>query len=216
AHITAFYTAKGNDGKEALAIAYDDVKAAFEYYLEHYNNNRPIIIASHSQGTSHAYHLLKDFFMNDTLKNRLVAAYIIGMPVNPDSLKFLPPCNAPDQTGCYCTWNTFARDYYPAYYDNGLVHAICTNPLSWTTDSIYTAASLNEGGILRNFEKVHPNICDAQVHAGMLWINKPDFPGSKILNFKIYHLVDYNLFYSNIRTNVQQRIDTYWKAQSLH
>ncbi|MEO6166685.1 MAG: DUF3089 domain-containing protein [Chitinophagales bacterium] len=62
AHITAFYAAKGDDGREALDIAYSDVRAAFQYYLEHYNNGRPVIIASHSQGTRHAEHLLKDFF----------------------------------------------------------------------------------------------------------------------------------------------------------
>ena len=33
-------------------------KAAFQYYLEHYNNGRPFIIASHSQGTYHAKRLI--------------------------------------------------------------------------------------------------------------------------------------------------------------
>ena len=66
-------------GKQALDFAYQDVKAAFEYYLKHYNNGRPIIIASHSQGTWHAESLLHDYFENDsTLRKRLVAAYLIG------------------------------------------------------------------------------------------------------------------------------------------
>jgi hypothetical protein len=38
------------------------VKTAFLYYLQHYNNGRPIIIASHSQGATHGKRLLKEFF----------------------------------------------------------------------------------------------------------------------------------------------------------
>lgn len=211
AQISAFYNAKSNDGRQALDVAYEDVKAAFEYYLENYNHGRPLIIASHSQGTRHAERLLKDFFTADSLKNRLVAAYLVGMPVNPDSLPFLPPCSTPDQTGCYCTWNTFASNFYPSYYKNGLINAICTNPLSWRTDTAYVAADQNLGGVLRNFKKEYPHLCDAQVHEGMLWINKPHFPGSRLTHIKIYHLADYNLFYLNIRKNVQDRIDAFRK-----
>jgi hypothetical protein len=211
AHISAFYTKNKADAKAALDLAYSDVKTAFQYYLDHYNNGKPFIIAAHSQGTLHAYHLLEDNFKEGTLKNRLVAAYLVGMPINPDSLSFIPPCNSPDQTACYCTWNTFSRNYYPSYYEDGLVHAICTNPLSWSCDSTYVAASLNKGGVLRDFEKLYPGLCDAQVHEGMLWINKPDFPGKSFLNIKIWHIADYNLFYMNIQENVQRRINAFWK-----
>ncbi len=80
AHLKAFY----NDDKEkdsiAFALAYRDVKNSFKYYLEHFNNGHPIIIASHSQGTLHAGKILKEFFEGSLLKNRLVCAYIIGMP----------------------------------------------------------------------------------------------------------------------------------------
>jgi len=53
------------DSSEAIAafeLAYRDVKAAFLYYLEHNNSGRPIIIASHSQGSTHAKRLLKELF----------------------------------------------------------------------------------------------------------------------------------------------------------
>ena len=52
AHIRS-YDYYNQGGKEAFRVAYSDVKAAFEYYLTHYNQGRPIIIASHSQGTTH-------------------------------------------------------------------------------------------------------------------------------------------------------------------
>jgi hypothetical protein len=61
ANLLAFYTDDKEKAKTSFDIAYDDVKAAFEYYLKNYNHGRPIIIASHSQGTLHAGRLLKEF-----------------------------------------------------------------------------------------------------------------------------------------------------------
>ena len=69
ANLRAFYTDDKKMANAALELAYEDVKNAFEYYLKNYNNGRPIIIASHSQGTFHAGKLLKDFFENKLLKN---------------------------------------------------------------------------------------------------------------------------------------------------
>jgi hypothetical protein len=59
--IKCFYDTTGT-GEEALNFAYADVKRAFEYYMAHYNNGRPVIIASHSQGTRHARQLLERLF----------------------------------------------------------------------------------------------------------------------------------------------------------
>jgi hypothetical protein len=211
AHISAFYSKNKADGKQALDLAYEDVKKSFQYYLDHFNIGRPFIIASHSQGTVHAVHLLKDFFREGNLKNRLVAAYLIGIPVNPDSIKFIAPCADSNQTGCICSWNTFAEGYYPKYYNMGYKYAVCTNPLSWNITSEYCSDTLNKGGVLRKFKKVVPHLCDAQVHEGLLWINKPNIPFGNLSPYKIYHIADYNLFYMNIRENVERRIHLFWK-----
>lgn len=211
AQISAFYTQKKNDGEKALEIAYEDVKAAFEYYLAHYNHNRPFIIASHSQGTYHAQRLIRDFTQDPELRQRLVAAYLVGLPVNADTLKLIPPCQSPDETGCFCTWNTFARNYYPKYYRFGLNHSVCINPLSWKPGDAYCPDSLNLGGVLWNFSKIYPGICDAQAHEGLLWISKPRLAFFKFYPVKIYHVGDINLFYFNIQQNVADRINAYFK-----
>lgn len=62
AHIYSFFSKDTLASKNALALAYADVETAFTYYLKHYNNGRPIIIAAHSQGTLHAGMLLKKYF----------------------------------------------------------------------------------------------------------------------------------------------------------
>ncbi|MEO1253816.1 MAG: DUF3089 domain-containing protein, partial [Bacteroidota bacterium] len=64
AHIGIYYADNLPLKVEALEFAYTDVKRAFEYYLKNWNNGRPIIIASHSQGTNHATKLLREFFEN--------------------------------------------------------------------------------------------------------------------------------------------------------
>ena len=107
ANLEAFYTKNKNAANAALDTAYQDVKNAFEYYLEHYNNGRPIIIASHSQGTWHAGRLLKEFFEGKPLEKQLVCAYIIGLPVFTDYFSELKPCEDSTATGCFVSWRTF-------------------------------------------------------------------------------------------------------------
>jgi len=82
AHIRS-YAMYNQGGKQAFEIAYADVKAAFEFYLKHYNKGRPIIIASHSQGTTHTRRLLKEFFDGTNLQKQLIAAYLPGMGMRP-------------------------------------------------------------------------------------------------------------------------------------
>ena len=213
AHIGVYYIDNLPLKVEALDFAYQDVKNAFEYYLENWNNGRPIIIASHSQGTNHAVNLLRDFFENRPLMDQLVAAYIVGMPLDKGTFSYIPTCNDSDDTGCWLTWNTYAKDYYPKDHDFWYADALNVNPLSWTTDTAYVSADYNKGGILRNFRKIRPGISDAQNADGMLWIDKLNFFWSFLINWDRYHIVDYNLFYINIRENVEERVKSYGAAK---
>ncbi len=209
AHIAIYY-ADLELRKEALALAYQDVRQAFEYYLEHYHQGRPLIIASHSQGTDHAVTLLKEFFDGKAaMQEKLVAAYLVGMPIKRDTFKEIAPCTTPDQVGCWLTWNTYKKGYYPPHHDYWYGGAFNINPLSWMDNDEYMGFDANKGGILKNFKKIRPGVSDAQSVDGLLWINKPRFFGNFLINWNRYHVVDYNLFYTNIKENVQLRVDTY-------
>ncbi len=211
AHISAYYSSNKDDNEKSLALAYSDVSNAFKYYLDHYNNGRPIIIASHSQGTTHANRLIKDFFEGKPLMKQLVCAYLIGMPVYDSTFTILKPCSNAGENGCFVTWRTYARNYFPKGYSKPPHETVCTNPLIWTTDSVYASRDMNKGGILKNFNHVIPRLTDARVLNGVLRIHKPHFPGKIFVNFKNYHIVDYNLFYLNIRENAQQRVKKFLK-----
>jgi hypothetical protein len=214
ANLQAFFTSDRQTGEAALDTAYEDVKAAFEYYLQNYNKGRPIIIASHSQGTRHAGKLLKEFFEGKPLQNQLVCAYIIGLPVFVNYFPQMKPCEDSASTGCFISWRTFEEGYESPVIKQEKLKAYVINPLSWTTDSILAGAELNKGGILRNFNKVIPGLVHAQVHGNILWVNKPRFFGSIFLTMKNYHIADYNLFYDNIRENVGARIRAFFEKAS--
>ncbi len=206
ANLNAFYTKYKDSAEAALDLAYKDVRNAFEFYLKNYNNGRPIIIASHSQGTWMAGRLLKEFFEGKALQKQLVCAYIIGLPVFTNYFTQLKPCIDSTETGCFVSWRTFQRGYVAPYIEKETLKAYVINPLTWTMDTAFAPASLNKGGVLRNFNKVIPGLVNAQIHGNVLWVNKPKFLGSIFLKTKNFHIADYNLFYENIRENVGTRI----------
>jgi hypothetical protein len=192
------------NGPKALAFAYQDVKRAFQYYLEHYNHGRPIIIASHSQGTYHARRLLAEFFDSTDLKKRLVAAYVIGYAFNEKTYKNLKPCENAGQTGCYITWASYKTGYEPG--PSVLYGNVCVNPVSWSRDTIAIDKSKSLGGILLSFNHEYKSDCATQVHHGLLWVTT-DLP--IVRHWNIMHIADYNLFWFDIRANVRHRVNAF-------
>jgi hypothetical protein len=214
AHLSAFFT-NSQESRDAFDTAYADLKKAFEFYLEHYNHGRPIIIAGHSQGGMMSERLLKEFFDGKPLQQKLIVAYLVGWPIPQNSFEHISVCNDSLQTGCFCGWRTFKKGYVPEYVGTEPSVSFVTNPLSWKTNNEYVDEQKNKGSILRDFEKVIPHATDAQIHDGVLWSGKPKFPGAVFYRSKNYHIADINLFYMNIRENVEQRIRSYYRSQSL-
>ncbi len=211
AHLRAFYIDK-NESKKYFDTAYNDVKNAFEYYLKYFNNGRPIIIASHSQGTLHAGRLLKEYFENKPLCNKLVCAYIIGLPVPENYFTSIKQCTDSNAIGCFVSWRTFQRGYDDdPYITKENFKALVTNPLSWNSDTAIISSSFQQGAILFKFNKIKKNILNANIHKNVLWISKPNIFGKFLYRNKNYHVGDINLFYINIRQNVKNRIDMFWK-----
>ncbi len=209
-------TAEGNSRK-ALNLAYTDVRAAFQYYLTHYNQGRPIIIAGHSQGTDHAIRLLHEFFDHDPkLRRRLVAAYLIGFKVRANEYQTIRRCPDSLATGCFVSYNSVAtgNDFEP--FRNSAV----TNPLTWTSDTLLAPASLNRGGVSQRFRHIDPHVTDAKIHQGLLWVTPPHkwgyprflLPGVWVMRHS-YHIADYSLFYMNIRENAKARVRA-WQLSS--
>ena len=213
AHYAVFLTPNAQDKEQALRLAYEDVRTAFRYYLDHHNDGRPIVIASHSQGSLHAELLLREFFDGQPLQSRLVAAYIPGRAVKPDAFRNIAPSRSPDQTGVFASWCTFLEGYYPESYESYYKGAVATNPLTWDASPDYAPASLNRGGVALKF-RFAPNLADARSVDGMLWIKKPYVRGRAWVRIKNWHRADMNLFYMNIRENAELRIGRFLDHRS--
>ena len=208
AHLSAFYTTQLDDASHALNLAYEDVKKAFQYYLDHYNSGRPIVIASHSQGSYHTMRLLKDFFDGKELQKQLVMAYLVGRAIPQDAFAYIKPCFDEAGTGVWASWNTFSRDYTPKNYEKYYLKALSINPLLWNAAEEFAPKEMNHGGVGLKFTMV-PRLADAQNHSNLLWINKPYVNGRNLLRTKIWHRADMNLFYMNIRENVALRVKVF-------
>ena len=217
AHYYSFVTQNREDRIKAMDVAYSDIKAAFEYYLQNYQQGRPIVIAAHSQGTAHAKRLLKDFFDGKPLQKKLVFAYltgdITGVPVQPDDFQTIKAAQTPQQSGGFASWHTYARGFFPdKYAANHLESCVSPNPLTWSLNEDYAAKTLNKGGVGLKFTFI-PQLADAQVHRGLLWINKPYVRGRTLLRNKVWHTADINLFWQSIRENVALRIEHYIRQE---
>ena len=216
ATLYSFFDEQTPSGQAALDLAYTDVKAAFQYYLAHYNQGRPIVLAGHSQGTAHATRLLHEFFDHDPkLRRQLVAAYLIGFKVRPDEYQTIRPCPDSLATGCFVTYNSVAAGHdFPPFHPYA-----ATNPLTWMLDTLLAPAALNRGGVGMDFKRLDPRVTTAQIHHGLLWVTPPKpggyprflLPGRPELRHS-FHIADYGLFYMNIRENAQARVRA-WTQQ---
>lgn len=212
ANINAYYSLNRQAAERALDNAYADVKAAFEYYLAHYNNGRPIVIASHSQGSTHSQRLIKEFFDGKPLQNQLVAAYIVGMDLNPNQYTSLTECTKPSQTGCICGWRSYESGFVPLYIKLEQFNSIVTNPLTWDAAKPKASRNANKGTTLGLFDVIVPKLADAEAKARVLWVNPGSF--SDEIGTNNYHVMDMNLFYVNIRENVKLRVNSFAPAVS--
>lgn len=206
------------DGKKAFEVAYSDVKCAFEYYMEHYNNGRPFIIASHSQGSDHAVRLIQEYIDRDSvLRKKMVTAYLPGGLIYKETFQNLQPCDSSCQTGCFNTWNSVRwgeLTFYGKRTFNLSGKIVCVNPLTWTRSTDHAPDSLNKGGVPFGYNKVDVHLADAKISpVGLLWVHRPRHHTNKEypqINSPSYHILDYNLFYMNIRDNIKERIDQYF------
>ena len=199
--------------KASLDLAYEDIKNAFEHYLKYYNNDRPIIIASHSQGSYLAIKLLQDYFQNTQMKNKLVAAYVVGYGIEKDYFSNLSPCKEEKDIFCYLTWASFRHDYDKekrvGKLDHLLYENVCINPISWNQSREFVAADNSDGGIMLKIKRKEKRKNSAQISEHNMLLVKTKYPLVRLPFYKSYHILDYNLFWFDIRKNAAARVKHY-------
>lgn len=199
------------DGGQALELAYQDVKAAFRYFLDQRSNGRPFIIAGHSQGSFHADRLLKEEIAGTQLQQRLVAAYPVGFSI--DGSNGIDVCSSASQTGCQVSWNTNSVDAMVILAEPG---DICVNPITWETTNDVASASENMGSVSFNAgETLEQGVTGAQCLNSQLLVEDINSDNFTLMPFGPgnYHMYDYSFFHMNIRANAKARVSAYLQAQ---
>ena len=226
------YMTTREDAQKAQDFAYQDVKRAFEYFLQHSPPERPIILVGHNQGASHVQRLLADFFQ-DGLEERLAVAYVIDYPLPLDSfettLSSLSPCEAETDAGCVAAFGAFMPGddvIAKRFVSRLLVHdgqkytsisgrpPLCINPLLWDNSEDYAPQRLHLGGVAA--EGLDPDMSPAplakqagvQCQDGILYVDKPK---SRSLRRPLkvggkFRTLPSNLFYEDLRVNAQKRV----------
>ncbi|HMZ33641.1 MAG TPA: DUF3089 domain-containing protein [Chitinophagales bacterium] len=211
AALNNFFTSNKERAQLAFDTAYADVKQAFEYYLLHYNNGRPIIIAGHSQGSKHAQRLLREFFDGKALQKQLVEAYIIGFPTHENMFQYLKVSDTPDSYGTYVSFSTFGQNSKIESIVPEYTTAVSVNPLSWTTDNTFVSGQANKGSLSPKNNHIIHDYFGAKNTRGIVEIQKPADKSFVSMVMKNYHHFDYSLFYMNIRENIALRINNFLK-----
>lgn len=194
------------EGPKSWRIAYEDIRNSFEYYLQNFNNGKPIIIASHSQGSLMARELLKDYFDGKPLQRLLVAAYIPGIKIVDNDFKEIKQMTTPDEIGGFLSWNTFKINKIPKKYNQWFKGGVTTNPITW--DSQKKTTFNQHLGLLYIDDKIYPNSIEIELINGLVWSTVPKVPKRFFVSFKKnYHFADINLFWLDIKKNSILRVE---------
>lgn len=97
-----------------LELAYSDVRAAWQDYLEHENNGRGVIFIGHSQGSMMLRKLIREEIdPNPALREQLVGAFLMGGNVTTAAgstvggdFEHIPLCTAQGEAGCVTAYST--------------------------------------------------------------------------------------------------------------
>ena len=97
---------------------YQDVRAAWRWYLAHDNHGRGVVLVGHSQGTILLQRLIAEEIDGRPVQKRLVSAFLAGDPslaVPPGArmggtFKAIPLCAAAREVGCTYVWGDYAAD----------------------------------------------------------------------------------------------------------
>ena len=146
----------GNPMPVDRALAYNDVLDAWNYYLEHYNQGRGVVLIGHSQGANVLTKLIKNEIDGKPVQARIVSALLIGtnfpVPQGKDvggAFQKMPLCHSASQTGCVITYATFRANVPPpsntlfGKVEGQGMMAGCANPASLEGGSGELHAYLN-------------------------------------------------------------------------
>lgn len=209
AHLRTFFL-RGADSQAALELAYSDIRRSFIHFLQNIDNRAGIIVAGHSQGSHHGWRILQEFFDGSGLQPRLVAAYLPGYPIPGDSLHHIPFADREAHVGAVHGWMTFAESFVPEFHASHMQNTKMVHPILWTPEEgQWNHWDAHQGIVTRGFKLRHQGALSGALHQGMLWIKPLRVLGAGMFAMKNWHVADYNLFWDNIRLNLEKQVELF-------
>ncbi len=236
AALGAFLTSDVETANRALLAAYSDVESAFDQFVNEIEDDQPIILAGHSQGSLHLSRLLRDRIAGRPIARRIAAAYIIGWPVSVEQdlpAMGLPACEAAESSNCILAWQSFAEPMDArmilSVYDQteGFVggsragtRMLCVNPISGVRDgaalpadnlgAVHVTDDLTDGTLQAGAAAVGARCDDAAAGGrGFLLLSSAPDVGPYVLPGNNYHVFDYPLFWRNVRDDALRRLNSF-------
>lgn len=213
--------------EEHLSVAYEDVRDAFSYYLVHYNDGQPIILAGFSQGADMSLRLMKEFFADEALSDKLVACYAIGWRITEQEMDENPHlrfASGEDDTGVIIAFNSEAENITQSTMIPAGVRTLAINPLNWKTDGTPASKEENQGACFTDYEGnillEVPQLTGAYIDQERGALKVPDVspdtypPVIDTFEAGVYHVYDYQFFYRNLQENVGVRLAAYMTAHA--
>jgi len=202
--------------------AYLDIEAALDYYFDNYNNGKPFVLASHSQGSAMTVDVLTHYMQeHKDYLSRMVAAYVIGFAPSEDifnestGLKFASGEDDFNVVVSFTTEGPTATGKSILLPEKPMV----INPLSWTTDDTYASADLNKGLIVLSptYDSItpQPGRDDAQINLSRKTVvcttrTADDYTlAPDAFATESFHEREYSFYYMNLKENVKTRINAY-------
>lgn len=194
---------------QVLEEAYSDVEESFNYYLQHFNQGKPIVVVAHGQGAMIGIRLLKAYFDAKPLYTKLVCAYLVGEPVPVGIFEAIPLGVHPQQTGCFLAWHTAAEKVRSV---SDKLDRMAVNPVTWLRDTTATAAREHRGAWLEGERSLRKNVLETQLDSsGRLLVKVPKDWSDVLRSEETQADVDLSLFWKDVRENVKLRLGAFYK-----
>ncbi|MFA6613311.1 MAG: DUF3089 domain-containing protein [Endomicrobiia bacterium] len=208
--------------KDATITSFEDVKRAFDYYMKHYNKGKPFFLAGFSQGSMAILDLLKNKFHDKDLRNKLIAAYIIGYSITDEDLSkypYLKMAESADDIGVIISYNTqIANNGYSSVLKK---NSKAINPISWKTNNKPSKEKQYRGAVIFDLSSnkivslsrpLKVAYLEIETNALVVDVNPTNYTASQtIFPAGVLHMYDYMFFYNNLQENVSERINNYFK-----
>lgn len=211
-----------------LQLAYADVSEAFSYYLENWNEDRPIILAGFSQGADMCYRLMMEYFGEEELQEQLVAVYAIGWPLTADMTEEYPQLKAAQNAtdlGVVISFECESESVEESFIVPRKTKMLSINPLNWKTDDTIASKEENLGACFTDYDgnitSEVPALCGGYLdeERGVMKvtdIRAEDYPAIVPgLPEGEYHIYDYQFFYRNLQENVATRLNQYGSKRRM-